>query len=82
MRAPAGEISDILLWIPLHGGAKAGQPVRTYIQQLCADTVCNLEDLPGALDDRMGGKRGSGRSVLAVRHYNDFFIDELYIELT
>ena len=45
-------ISDILLWTPSHGWAKAGRPARTYIQQLCADTGCSLEDLPGAMDDR------------------------------
>ena len=43
-------ISDILLWTPLHGWAKAGQLARTYIQRLCADA--GLEDLPGAIDDR------------------------------
>ena len=47
-------ISDILPWTPLHEWAKAGRPARTYIQQLCADTGCNLEDLPGAMDDRDG----------------------------
>ena len=47
-------ISDILLWTPSYGQAKAGRPVRTYIQQLCADTGCSLEDLPGTMDDRDG----------------------------
>ena len=47
-------ISDILQWTPSHGWAKAGWPARTYIQQLCADTGCSLEDLPGAKDDRNG----------------------------
>ena len=47
-------ISDVLLWIPSHGRAKARQPARTYIQQLCADTGCSLENLPGAMDDRDG----------------------------
>ena len=28
-------ISDVLLWTPTHGRAKAGRPARTYIQQLC-----------------------------------------------
>ena len=32
--------------------AKAIWPARTYIQQLCADTGCSLEDLPEAMDDR------------------------------
>ena len=45
-------ISDVLLWTPTHGRAKAGQPVRTYIQQLCEDTGCCSEDLPRAMNDR------------------------------
>ena len=45
-------ISDVLLWSPSHGRAKAGRPARTYIQQLCADTGFSLEDLPEAMDDR------------------------------
>ena len=27
------------------------EPARTYIQQLCADTGCSLEDLPEAMDN-------------------------------
>ena len=30
-------ISDVLLWTPTYGRAKAGRPARTYIQQLCED---------------------------------------------
>ena len=45
---------DKLMWTPSHGWAKAGQPARTYIQQLCADTGCSLEDLPEVIDDRAG----------------------------
>ena len=45
-------ISDVLLWIPTHGRAKAERPARTYIQQLCEDTVCCPEDLPEAMNDR------------------------------
>ena len=37
-----------------HGRAKAGRPARTYIQQLCADTGCSLEDLSGEMVDRDG----------------------------
>ena len=44
-------ISDGLLWTPSYGRAKAGRPARTYIQQLCADTGCSLEDLPEAMDN-------------------------------
>ena len=45
-------ISDVLLWIPTYGRAKAGQPTRTYIQQLYDDTGCSLEDLPEAMNNR------------------------------
>ena len=39
-------ISNVPLWTPSHGRAKAGQPARTYIQHLCEDTGCSPEDLP------------------------------------
>ena len=45
-------ISDVLLWAPSYGQAKAGRPFRTYIQQVCGDTGCNPEDLPEAMNDR------------------------------
>ena len=45
-------ISDVLLWTPTYGRAKAGRPARTYIQQLCEDTGCNPEDRPEAMNDR------------------------------
>ena len=45
-------ISDVLLRTPEYGQSKAGQPARTYIQQLCDDTGCNPEDLPELMNDR------------------------------
>ena len=45
-------ISDVFLWTPTHGQAKAGKPARTYIQQLCEDTGCSLEDLLEAMNNR------------------------------
>ena len=45
-------ISDVLVWIPAYDQAKAGQPARTYIQQLYEDTGCNPEDLPEAMNDK------------------------------
>ena len=45
-------ISDVLLWTPTYGRAKAGRPARTYIPQLCEDTGCNPEDLPEVMNDR------------------------------
>ena len=45
-------ISNVLLWAPTYGRAKAGRPAQTYIQQLCEDTGCNPEDLPKAMNNR------------------------------
>ena len=55
MQDTAGEVkSDVFQWSPFHGWAKAGQPTRTYIQQVCVDMGCDLEDLPEVIDDREG----------------------------
>ena len=45
-------ISDVLLWTPTYGWAKAGRPAWTYIQQLCENSGCCPEDLPEAMNDR------------------------------
>ena len=45
-------ISDVLLWTPTYGRAKAGRPARTYVQQLCEDMGCSPEDLSRAMNDR------------------------------
>ena len=45
-------ISDVLLWTPSHGRAKAGRPARTYIQQLSAEKGYSLKDIQGEMDDR------------------------------
>ena len=65
-------VSDVLPWTTSHGRAKAGRPVRTYIQQICADTRCSPEDLPKAMDER-----GSGISVPIARHDDDD--DDMYV---
>ena len=62
-------ISDVVLWTPTYGRAKAGRPARTYIQQLCEDSGCSPEDLPEAIG--RSGKRGSGISVLVARHNDE-----------
>ena len=61
-------ISDILLWTPLHGRAKAGHSAQTLIQQLCTDTGYNLEGLPRAMDDRDWWQERFRRSILAAQH--------------
>ena len=45
-------ISDVLLWTPTYGRAKAGRPAWTYIPQLCEDTGCSPEDLPEEMNHR------------------------------
>ena len=50
-RSRDGLISDVLLWTPTYGRAKAGRPARTYIQQLCEDTGCSPEDLPETMNN-------------------------------
>ena len=50
--------SDVLLWTPTYGRAKAGRPARTYIQQLSEDTGCSPGDLREAMNDRENGERG------------------------
>ena len=47
-------ISNVLLWTPSHGQAKARRPARTYTQQLCVDMGCSPEDLLEAMDDGEG----------------------------
>ena len=37
---------------PSHGKASVRQLARTYLQQLCTDTGCSLEDQLEAMDDR------------------------------
>ena len=52
-------ISDVLLWTPTHGRAKAGRPARTYIQQLCGKVAregqgypCYQHDMMMMINDR------------------------------
>ena len=47
-------IRDLLLLIYIDERASVSWPPRTYLRQLCADTGCTLEDLPGAMNDRDG----------------------------
>ena len=61
-------ISDVLLWTPTHGRAKAGRPAWTYIQQLCEDTGRSPEDLPEAMNDREKWRERVRISVLPARH--------------
>ena len=56
MQDTAGETRtsscDILLWTPSYGRTKVGWLAITYIHQLCENTGCSPEDLPGAMNDK------------------------------
>ena len=62
-------ISNVLLWTPTYGRAKAGRQARTYIQLLCEDTGCSPEDLPETMNDKEEWRERV--SVLAARHDDD-----------
>ena len=71
-------ISDVLLWTPTYGRAKAERPARTFIQQLCEDTECGPEDLPEAMNDReKWQERVRDIRASGARHDND--VDDIYI---
>ena len=64
-------ISDVLVWTPAYGQAKAGRSARTYIQQLCEDTGCSPEPCQRRWMIGRSGERGPGISMLAARHDDD-----------
>ena len=55
-------IRDIFLWSPSHGCASVGRSTRNYLQQLCADSGCSLEDMPEAVIDRDKWRESQGNS--------------------
>ena len=52
LRNKAKLISDLLLRTAAHGCASVGRLAKTYLHQLCVDTRCNLENLPGGTYDK------------------------------
>ena len=72
-------ISDVLLWTPTYGRAKAERPPRTYIQKLCKDTGCSPEDLPEAMNDREKWRERVRDIRVATRHDDDDDDSEIYI---
>ena len=71
--------SDILLRTPSPGRARVGRSARIYIQQLCADVGCSLEDLLLAMGDRDRYERGSGRSMRAAQRDDIYIYIYIYI---
>ena len=67
-------ISDVPLWNPAYGQAKAGRTARTYIQQLTEEwdvalNTCQKRWMIGRSDEK-----GSGISVLVARHDDYIYI--------
>ena len=63
-------ISDVLLWIPTYGRAKAGRPARTFSSYVRIMDVA-LKTCQRRWTIERSGERGSGISVLAARHDDD-----------
>ena len=60
-------IKDILLGTPKHGHTSIGRQTKTFINQLCEDIGCCLEDLPIGMDDKKEPKE----SMLLANLDND-----------
>ena len=62
-------ISDVIQWTPSHGQAKIGWPARTY------NSSVPLQDVVWKTSEQWmieaSGKRGSGKSMLAVRQWRN-----------
>ena len=81
-------VSDVILWTPTYGQAKAGWPARTYIQQLCEDTGCNPEDLLEAMNNREKWREmvrdihagGTTRWLWWYIYWQHFFVNTNFVE--
>ena len=64
-------ISNLLLWTPAHGRAKAGRAVGTYIQCYVPIQDVALKTNRKRWTIEKGGRRGSGKSAPVARHDDD-----------
>ena len=64
-------ISDVLLWTPTHGRAKAGRPARTYSSSYVRIRDVALKTCQRRWTIGRSGERGSEISVLTVWHHDD-----------
>ena len=76
-------ISDVLLWTPAYGQAKAGRPARTYIySSYVSIRDVTLKTCQNRWMIRSSGERGSGTSVLATRLDDDDDLVILVLKIT
>ena len=54
-------------WTTTHRHTSIGQPAKTYIHHLCADTGCSLEDLPEVMENRDRGQERD-KGLHAIKH--------------
>ena len=78
-------ISDVLLWTPTYGQAKAGRPARAYIQQLFEDTDVALETCQKRWMIGRSGERGSrisvlGHDMMMMTYIYIYVLEVLYLE--
>ena len=45
---------NVLLWCPRHGQRYKGRPQHTFVDQLVEDTTLQIQELPVAMEDRIG----------------------------
>ena len=63
-----------------HGRVSVGLQAKTYLYQLCTDTECSLEDLPGVMSDRVRWQK-SENSMLSEELYYYYYYYEYYFLL-
>ena len=70
-------ISDVLLWTPTYGRAKAGRAARIYNDVRIREVVQKTFQRRCTIGKSV--ERGSGISVLPARHYDDNIYIYIYI---
>ena len=72
MLATADKVRMSVLQETPTSGHNSVADLQGHMYHLCVDSGCNLEDLPGVINDRNGwGERGSRNPVLSVLIYNE-----------
>ena len=72
-------ISKILSWTSLHRRANLRRLIRTYLQQLCTDTGCSLEDLPEVMNDRAKCRKRVRENCTSNLHDDDRFLSHHHL---
>ena len=49
--------ADVIIWQPIHGKRKRGRPRMAYVDQLVDDTLCDVNEIKKAMEDRDGWRK-------------------------